>query len=87
MQNRSCENEFYFHDNKKIIFTRKVFALSLVLKQRHAASRKWPTDRIINKGRKNEPCQNYANFSHNHMNRCLLFSVNILSITHLSAQK
>ena len=42
MQNLSCENEFYLHDNKKNQFHNKGFALGLVLKQRLAASRKWP---------------------------------------------
>ena len=33
MQNLSCENEFYLHDNKKS-FSQERFALGLVLNQR-----------------------------------------------------
>ena len=35
MQNLSCKNEFYLRENKS-------FALSLALKQRLEATRKWP---------------------------------------------
>ena len=45
MQNLSCENEFYLHDYKNN-FHKKGFALGLVLKQRLAASRKWPTTEV-----------------------------------------
>ena len=44
VQNLSCENEFYLHDNKKNHFHKKGFVLGIVLKQRLAASRKWPID-------------------------------------------
>ena len=43
MQNLSCENEFYLHDNKKS-FSQEGFALGLVLKKRLVASRKWLSD-------------------------------------------
>ena len=42
MQNLSCENEFYLHENKKNHFNISGFALSLTLKQRLRAPRKWP---------------------------------------------
>ena len=41
VQNLSCENEFYLHNNKNY-FHEEGFALGRVLKQRLAASRKWP---------------------------------------------
>ena len=41
VQNLSCENEFYLHDNKKkSFFDNKGFAVGLGLKQRLGASRK-----------------------------------------------
>ena len=41
MENFFYENEFYLHDDKNN-FHKKGFARGLVLKQRLAASRKWP---------------------------------------------
>ena len=42
VQNLSCENEYYLHNNNKKSFSQQRFALGLVLKQRLEASRKWP---------------------------------------------
>ena len=41
MQNLSCENEFYLHENETH-FRINGFALSLALKQRLGATWKWP---------------------------------------------
>ena len=38
MQNLSCDNEFYFHENKKRHFHINGFTLSFALKQRLAAN-------------------------------------------------
>ena len=41
-QNLCWQNEFHLHDNKKSFFYINSFALSLALKQRLGATRKWP---------------------------------------------
>ena len=55
VQYLSCENELYLDENKKIFFYVSGFVLSLALKQRLKATRKWPkscdkTKQLHNKG-------------------------------------
>ena len=42
MQNLSCENEFYLHENKKNHFQINSFAFSFALKQGFGPTQKWP---------------------------------------------
>ena len=47
MRNHSYENDFDLHENetaRRTYFHVKGFALRLVLKQRHKATRKWPIE-------------------------------------------
>ena len=45
--NLSCENEYYLHENKRIIFVLMAFALGLALKQRLETIQKWPISLAI----------------------------------------
>ena len=52
MRNHSYENDFDLHENEtacRTHFHKKGFALTLVLKQRHNRTRKWPIDRLRRK--------------------------------------
>ena len=50
MRNHSYENDFDLHENETACIThfhKKDFALTLVLKQRHKRTRKWPINPVL----------------------------------------
>ena len=74
MQTLCCENEFYLYENKNNLHVNG-FTLSLALKQRLGATRKWPTVHVTATG------GNQAGVNLVLMQHFLLYNINHVVLT------